>query len=229
MEKQQVFDALRAAIADGEPDAAAQAARQLVEDRANVLEALEVATAAIRLVGDRFQEGTCFLPELVTSADAMQAFLKVLLPHLRKDQVGGAIATKVVLATVKGDIHDIGKNIVGTMLKVSGFDVIDLGVNASPMKIIETAEDAGARFIGLSALMTTSVPFQQEVLDLLRELKLRQNFFVVLGGGPVTRDHAQTLGADGWAQNAVGAVRLMERLAGDPALTPAAQFVYEEN
>ena len=189
--------------------------------------------AGMNVVGDLFGAGKMFLPQVVKSARVMKKSVAYLTPYLEEEKrlsgTSGNPAAKILLATVKGDVHDIGKNIVATMLKISGFEVIDLGVNVAPMKIVETAEEAGARFIGLSALMTTSAPFQQEVLNLLRELRLRQKVFVVLGGGPVTRAHAESMGADGWARNAVGAVRLLERLAATPGMTPAAQFVYEES
>jgi methylmalonyl-CoA mutase cobalamin-binding domain/chain len=138
------------------------------------------------------------------------------------------VSGKVVLATVKGDIHTIGKDIVATMLTASGFEVIDMGVDVAPMELIKTAESARAQIIGLSALMTTSMPYQKEVVDLLTELKMRDAFWVIVGGGPVTPEYARSIGANGWAPNAGAAARLCGRLISSGGKPSSAEFLYEE-
>jgi methylmalonyl-CoA mutase cobalamin-binding domain/chain len=132
------------------------------------------------------------------------------------------------MATVKGDIHDIGKNIVCMMMSVSGLDVQDLGADVAPMEIVERAQQAEADIIGLSSLMTTSIPQMKEVIDLLEAMELRERFFVIVGGGPVTHDHAEQIGADGWARNAVGAVRICERLLSSGECPSKVEFACEE-
>jgi len=228
MDNTTLFEALEDAILDGAADEAAETARQILAAGGYLLPAVDAATAVIRRVGDRFGEGEIFLPELVQSAEAMHAFMEVLTPELEKAEGGGRRRGKAVVSTVKGDIHSIGKNIVATMLKAAGYEVIDLGVNVPPMDVIDTAERAGASVIGLSALMTTSMPYQQEVIALLNELGARDRFFVVVGGGPVTSAYAESVGADGWAADAGGAVRLIDRMLASGANPAGGQFFSEE-
>ena len=225
----QTVVSIRAAIMNGDEAEAAGVARQIVASGGNLAEAIEAATEAIRNVGDRFSEGECFLPELVTSAEAMQAFMEVLNPHLEKAGAQVRGGGKAVVGTVKGDIHSIGKSIVATMLKASGFEVVDLGVNVAPMELIDAAEKSGARVIGLSALMTTSMPYQHEVIKLLKELGARDKFWVILGGGPVTREWAAKIGADGWAGDAAAAVRVVDRMLASAERPAGSEFFHEAN
>jgi methylmalonyl-CoA mutase cobalamin-binding domain/chain len=190
--------------------------------------AIEAATEAIREVGDRFGEGECFLPELVMAAEAMQGFMEVLTPHLEQSDAQRRARGKAVVGTVQGDIHSIGKSIVATMLKASGYEVLDLGVNVAPMDLIDTAEKSGANVIGLSALMTTSMPYQKEVIKLLTELGARDKFWVVLGGGPVTNRYAENVGADGWAADAAAAVRVIDRMLASGGKPAGSTFYQEE-
>ena len=199
-------EALRNAILDGDEVAAAALADRMVDEGADLMSAVESASEVIREVGDRFGAGEVFLPEMVLAAEAMQAFMGVVTPHLGAEAVGAGGAT-VVVGTVKGDIHSIGKNIVATMLGAAGYKVVDLGVNVAPMEAIQEADRAGATIIGLSALMTTSMPFQKEVVALLDELGRRDDFWVMVGGGPVTAEYAAEIGANAWAPDAAGAVQ----------------------
>jgi trimethylamine corrinoid protein len=225
---QDLYDALKTAILEGDEARAAEIAGALAGRPDEVVGAVDVAIQAIRQVGDLFGEGEIFLPEMMLAAEAMQGFMKVAGPVLEKSSGHARTSAKVVLGTVKGDIHTIGKDITATMLSAAGYTVTDMGVDVSPMTMIQAAEQAGAQFIGLSALMTTSMPYQKEVVALLTELKMRDRFWVIVGGGPVTADYAQGIGANGWARNAAGAVRLCDRLlmsAGTPAM---AEFIAEE-
>jgi methylmalonyl-CoA mutase cobalamin-binding domain/chain len=119
---------------------------------------------------------------------------------------------RVVLGTVSGDLHDIGKNLVATMLTVGGFGVTDLGVNVSPLEFVKAAREQRANILALSSLMTASLPYQREVIDLLSEMGQRENYYVIVGGGPVTPEFARQIGADGWAENAAQATGLCRRL-----------------
>jgi methylmalonyl-CoA mutase cobalamin-binding domain/chain len=221
-------DALRAAILDGDDVQAARIAQEIANEPSAVEDAVKTAIQAIRHVGDLFGEGEIFLPEMMLAAEAMQAFMKIAGPELEKSTGQVRTSGKVVLGTVKGDIHTIGKDIVATMLSASGFEVNDMGVDVAPMDMIETAEKSGAQIIGLSALMTTSMPYQKEVIDLMNELNMRDAFWVIVGGGPLTAEYAASIGANGWARNAAGAVRLCERLLTCRGELSSADFVAEE-
>lgn len=210
------YDALRQAIVEGNEDLAVSLGSALLDSGDDVMVAVNAASDVIREVGDQFGAGELFLPEMVLAAEAMQGFMGVVTPHLEAEAAkeGGEVkkATKVVVGTVKGDIHSIGKNIVATMLGASGYEVIDLGVNVSPMDAIQEAERAGASIIGLSALMTTSMPFQKEVISLLNELDRRDDFWIMVGGGPVTREYAGAIGANGWGPDAAAAVQAADSI-----------------
>jgi trimethylamine corrinoid protein len=229
MSDETVFQNLKTAILDGDETQAAQLGKSIADkDEATLRKAMEIAVETIREVGDKFGTGEIFLPEMMLSADAMLAFTHEVSPALDKLTGEAKVSGKVVLGTVKGDIHSIGKDIVSTMLRASGFDVIDMGVDVSPMEMIKTAEQSGANIIGLSALMTTSMPYQKEVVDLLNELKRRDEFWIIVGGGPVTSDYAKGIGANGWAANAAAGARLCERLLGSGATPATAEFIAEE-
>jgi trimethylamine corrinoid protein len=217
---------LEASIVDCDAEAAVKAAEAIVEGGGNVMEAIDGAAAAIRRVGDSFQCGDIYLPELMRAGEAMKQCMGVLAPRVRA-QGGVKLKGKVIVGAVSGDIHDIGKNLVATMLSVNGFDVVDLGVDVQPMKFVDTALQEKAQFIALSALMTTSMPYQKDVLNCLREMGLRDKFYVVVGGGPVTLDYARGMGADGWGMTAIAAVRVCERLAEGSQPAPVSDVVIE--
>lgn len=223
-----LFERLKTAIVEGDDEESTAIAGEIVQEPSEVVGAVEVAIQAIREVGDRFGEGEIFLPEMMLAAEAMQAFMTEVGPELEKAGGQARASGKIVLGTVQGDIHTIGKDITATMLSASGFEVTDMGVDVSPMEMIQAAEKGGAQIIGLSALMTTSMPYQKEVVDLLNELKSRDDFYVIVGGGPLTAEYAQGIGANGWARNAAGAVRLCERLLRAAEAPSTATFVAEE-
>ncbi len=160
-------------------------------------------------VGRLFEAGEVFVPEMLVAARAMQTALNVLRPLLA--ETGEEPAAKVAIGTVAGDLHDIGKNLVGLMLEGAGFEVIDLGVDVSSEKFVQAAKD-GARVIGMSALLTTTMPAISSGLDALVEAGVRQNVTVVIGGAPVTQGFADQVGADGYATDAASAVRLIKGL-----------------
>ncbi|NUQ36505.1 MAG: cobalamin B12-binding domain-containing protein [Caldilineales bacterium] len=227
MDKQELLTQLYDSILDTEPEAAAAAAQAAIDAGVDAMEAIEVASEAIAEIGDMFEAGEIFLPSLMLAGEAMKQSMAILSRHLHSGQATQTKA-KVVIGAVSGDIHDIGKNLVATMLSVHGYDVIDVGVNVPPMEVIDVALREKARFIALSALMTTSMPYQQDVLNLLTETGARNRFFVIVGGGPVTSDYARRIGADGWGNSAVSAVRLCDRLLQSQETPPvSATFVQE--
>jgi 5-methyltetrahydrofolate--homocysteine methyltransferase len=165
-------------------------------------------------VGRRFEANEYFVPELLISARAMKAALEIIRPLLtaRGDQPLGRVA----IGTVKGDLHDIGKNLVGSLLEGGGFEVIDLGVNVTPEKFIATINEKKANIIAMSALLTTTMPSMKTTIDALKQAGVRDKVKVLIGGAPITQKYADEIGADGYSENAVGAVALAKK-----AVTPA--------
>lgn len=211
MDKEQLLAHLHDSILETEPDEAASAAQAVIDGGIDAFEAIQVASSAITKVGDLFESGDLYLPSLMLAGEAMKRSMGILSRHLSAEQASQKKG-KVVIGAVSGDIHDIGKNLVATMLSVHGYEVIDLGVNVPPMEVIDAAQRENARFIALSALMTTSMPYQRDVMELLTEMGVRNRFYVVLGGGPVTPEYARKIGADGWGLSAVSAVKVCDRL-----------------
>ena len=168
--------------------------------------------AGMAVVGEEFGRREIFLPDVLLAARAMQAGMEVLKPHLARD--GAPPAGRVVLGTVQGDLHDIGKSRVGILLRGAGWEVIDLGPDVPAARFLEAAESSGARVIGLSALLTTTMPRMGEVVSLLRERGLSGRVKVIVGGAPVTQAFADEIGADGWGFDADSAVRRVKALVG---------------
>ena len=166
--------------------------------------------AAMAEVGRLFEEGEFFVPEMLVAARTMQTGLTFLKPHLI--QAGVKSAGKIVLGTVKGDLHDIGKNLVGMMLEGAGFEVIDLGVDVPPEKFVEVVQAGDVKIIGLSALLTTTMPNMKSTISALKEASLRDNVKIMLGGAPLTDAYAEEVEADGYASDASRAVKLAKSL-----------------
>ncbi len=168
---------------------------------------------AMDVVGARFAEGNIFVPEMLVSAKTMSTGLDVVKPLLK----GGASrsAGTIVMGTVKGDLHDIGKNIVAIMLEGAGFQVIDLGVNLSVEKLIDEVRKNKPQLVGLSALLTTTLPEMQNVIQALKDQNLRESVKVMIGGAPVDERFAEKIGADGFAQDAARAVALARKLVAE--------------
>jgi methylmalonyl-CoA mutase cobalamin-binding domain/chain len=186
--------------------------------------ALEIITAGCQpsmdAVGRLFYEGEAFLPDLILAGRAMSAAMELLLPAL---QSGDAVAfqdERVVLGTVQGDLHDIGKNLVGTLIAVAGFRVTDLGIDVPTKKLLQTAIDTGASIIGTSSLLTTSNFYQRELIERASKMGVRDRFYFIVGGSSVTPEFARQIGADGWARSAVGATDLCKQLIQDGVPPP---------
>ncbi len=156
----------------------------------------EVLSPALREIGEKFSDGTIYLPELIMSAEAMQAAMDVLQPVLEARNEHVTVPGRVVIATVQGDIHDIGKNIVCSLLRANGFEVLDLGKDVPAAEIISKAETFKADVIGLSALLSTTLPYCRDVLKLLEEQGIREKYLVYIGGGAATPEYAHSIGAD---------------------------------
>jgi 5-methyltetrahydrofolate--homocysteine methyltransferase len=169
----------------------------------------EYMVPAMDEVGRRFEANEYFVPELLISARAMKASLELIRPILaaRGDQPVGRVA----IGTVKGDLHDIGKNLVASLLEGGGFEVIDLGVNVSPEKFIETVNTKQANIVAMSALLTTTMPSMKTTIDALKQAGVRDKVKILIGGAPITQKYADEIGADGYSENAVGAVALAKK------------------
>jgi 5-methyltetrahydrofolate--homocysteine methyltransferase len=163
--------------------------------------------AAMDVVGKEFGEGKIYMPEMLIAARAMKSGLEIVKPLL----VGGQIQSiaKVVIGTVQGDLHDIGKNLVGMMLEGAGAEVIDLGVDVSPQKFVEATQTHQPQFLGLSALLTTTMTSMKSTIEALEEAGLKQNVKILIGGAPITQGFADEIGADGFGSNAREAVELV--------------------
>ncbi len=206
---------VEAAVIDGDGDAAVDATRQALAEGFGAQKILaEGLMSGAEEIGRRFERGEYFLPELMMSGQALKAAMEVIRPALAQDVSSGTAQTsaRIVAATVQSDIHDIGKNIVVSMLTAAGFDVIDLGVDVPLKTIVDKAEEAGANIIAVSALLTTSMPYMRDLIDLLNIRGLRSKYKVMVGGAPVTEEWATSIGADGTARNAADAVRLARNL-----------------
>lgn len=166
------------------------------------------------IVGEKFSCGEYFLPDLIIAAEGMKKAMEILEPELRlRNQTADSLGT-VLLGTVKGDIHEIGKSLVGTMLSANGFKVHDLGVNVPTDNFIQKVQEINPDILGLSALLTTTMTVQHEIIQELVRVGVRKNVKVIVGGAPVTRSWAEEIGADGYAEDALGAVQLARKLVG---------------
>jgi 5-methyltetrahydrofolate--homocysteine methyltransferase len=165
---------------------------------------LDAMTSAMQVVGGRFQRNEIYVPEMLIAARAMKEAMAALEPVL----VGAGIHPEAtaILGTVKGDLHDIGKNLVGTMLEGGGFEVIDLGVNVTPEQFVAAVKEKNANLIAMSALLTTTMPAMRMTIDALQEAGVRQQVKVLVGGAPITSGFAVEIGADGYSESAAGAV-----------------------
>jgi len=171
----------------------------------------EFMVPAMDEVGRRFEANEYFVPELLISARAMKSALELIRPILvaRGDKPIGRVA----IGTVKGDLHDIGKNLVASLLEGGGFEVIDLGVNVTPEKFIETVKEKNANIVAMSALLTTTMPSMKTTIEALKQAGVRDKVKVLIGGAPITQKYADEIGADGYSENAVGAVALAKKAA----------------
>ena len=204
---------MRKSIIDGAPDTAAGLAERALGDGVPPLDAINNGyVAGMHDVGEQFARGQMFLPDMMASAEAMRAALAVLEPELTRLGTERPMAGVVVLGTTKGDIHEIGKILVGTMLTAHGFRVHDLGVDVPGEKFAAKAKETGADIVGVSALLTTTMRNQKDVIESLEKAGLRSRVKVMVGGAPVTRAWASEIGADGYAKDAMSAVILAREL-----------------
>jgi trimethylamine corrinoid protein len=208
----ELFAKAQEAIESGDADNAAQLARDGIEQGIDEIQLINKGfIPGINKVGDLFGEGQLFLPELIMSATAMQGVIEIINASLEKKGNRQAQG-KIVIGTVEGDLHDIGKTIVVSLLKANGFDVLDLGRDVPVNRFIEEAENFGADIIGTSALLTTTMTVQKDLIEALKERGLREKYKTVVGGAPVSERWAKRIGADAYAADATDSVRKIKEL-----------------
>ncbi len=208
-----IYEEMNQFVITGQKDAVARRTQELLDAGKDAKEILDRGLLpAMEVVGQKFQTGEFFVPEMLLAARAMSAGLELLKPLLEKSDVKPI--ARVVMGTVKGDIHDIGKNLVSMMLRGGGFEVIDAGVDVQPEKFIELVEQNQASLVGLSALLTTTMLGMKEVIETFERQGVRDKVKIMVGGAPVSEDFAHKIGADGYAKDAAEAVHLAKKLAG---------------
>ena len=215
-----LFAAMRQSIIDGEPEIVEKLAREALALGIDPLDAINHGfVQGVNFVGEQFGAGDMFLPDLVMAGEAMKMAVTVLEPEMKRRGSQREKLGTVVLGTVKGDIHEIGKTLVMTMLSASGFQVHDLGVDVPAERFVAKVREVNADLVGLSALLTTTMPGQRIVIDALVKEGLRAKVKVMVGGAPVSHAWAKEIGADGYGEDAMAAVALAKRLVGREAAT----------
>ncbi len=209
------LEIVKRALIGAELDAAVEAAQRLVDSGMDPKAILEEGMAVAMFdLGEMWKRGEVFLPEVVASAEVFKRCNAIVEPALLAQRGDDDAGVLVLLATVKGDLHDLGKNMVGAMLRTSGFEVTDLGKDVSADALLEQVAELRPTIVGLSALLTTTVPYQETVIRKLEGAGLRETVKVMVGGAPVTPEWADKIGADGYANNAPEAVEIARKLAG---------------
>lgn len=212
MSDEKILKDLQNAILGYDSTAAVRAAKAAIAAKMDPLVAIEKGfVPSIEEIGEKFEKMELYLPELMLAADAMRAGLALLLPLIPKGSKG-AKAT-IIMGTVQGDVHEIGKNIVSSMLMAGGFNVVDLGVDVKTIAFVEEAKKSGAKIIGASALMSSTIGSQKDIVDYLVSSGDRKKHAVLVGGGPTTKEWAKEIGADGCGMTAVEAVKLATKFA----------------
>ena len=203
-----IFEEMELAIIDGDEELCASLAQKAIDEGLDPAEAIDKGFAkGMRVLGDRFESGECFLPELLTAEDAMNAAMEILQPKIEQSQAHKEKRGKIVIGTIQGDVHDIGKNIVKLFMSVAGFEVIDVGRDVPVRTFIQTAQKEKADIIAASALMTTTMVYMPELIKQLKELGIRDQFKVMVGGAPVIKSWALEVGSDGYGLTAKEAVQ----------------------
>jgi corrinoid protein of di/trimethylamine methyltransferase len=215
MANERLFEQMAQAVIDGLPDRARSLATDALQAGIDPLAAINQGfKPGMDVVGDGFAKGELFIPDLMMSGEAMKAAIATLEPELLRRKQQRDVLGRVVIGTVQGDIHEIGKTLVATMLSANGFEVHDLGVDVSAQQFLDRVRQTNANVVGLSALLTTTLLNQETVILNLREAGLRDQVKVIVGGVPASPEWAEEIGADAYAENATEAVEVVKRLVG---------------
>jgi corrinoid protein of di/trimethylamine methyltransferase len=215
MANERLYEEMAKAVIDGLPDKARELAAEALRQGVDPLEAIDLGfKPGMDVVGEGFANGELFIPDLMMSGEAMKAAIAALEQELINRRQERTVLGKVVIGTVQGDIHEIGKTLVATMLSANGFEVHDLGVDVSATAFVDAVRETGANVLGLSALLTTTILNQESVILNLKEAGLRDRVKVIVGGVPASKEWAEEIGADGYAENATEAVEVVKSLVG---------------
>jgi corrinoid protein of di/trimethylamine methyltransferase len=210
----QLFEDIKNSVIDLDREECIKLVQNALDAGVNPLEVIENGLKkGIQIVGAKYEEGELFIVDLMMAASAMKAALELLEPHISADLKEKTSAGKVLIGTVEGDVHDIGKTIVSTLLTANGFEVVDLGTEVPASKFVEHVKQLKPDIVGMSALLTTTMPKMKEVIDALEKEDLRDSVKVMVGGAPVTQEFADKIGADGYAKDAEEAVKWAKELA----------------
>lgn len=213
MNSTQILENLKDAMVQIDVGSVVKLTQDTLAQNINPLDVIEKGLSpGMLFIGDKFNRGECYLPELIRAAETFNKAMELLEPEIMKRGEKQTSSGIVVLGTVKGDIHSIGKDILGMLLKTRGFEIHDLGVDVASSAFLNKAEEHSADIIAMSSLLTTTMPGQKEVIDLLKDKMLREKYIVMVGGGPVNQNWAGEIEADGYADTAEEAVRLAEEL-----------------
>ena len=211
--KEEIMANLARATLEGDDALAKQAAQDAITANLDISQAINDGLAkGMKVLGDKYEKFECFLPELMLGADAMEAGLAILRPKLLEKVGAKGLKGKVVIGTAFGDIHDIGKNLVSTFMSVAGFEVIDLGKDIPPRDYVKKAQEVDADIIAISCLVSPSMYYQRDIIDLLNAMGIREKYYVIVGGGPITIDWTKQIGSDGYGKYAEDGVKLCEEL-----------------
>jgi corrinoid protein of di/trimethylamine methyltransferase len=217
MKQNELLGQLQKSVIDGVPERASSYTVLLLEKGVDPLTIIDQALVpGIQFTGEQFSCGEMFLPDLMLASEAMQASLKLCNPELHRRGLSRKSLGRVVLGTISGDIHEIGKNLVGTLLSANGFEVFDLGVNVPVETFTQKALELKADLVGVSALLTTTMDGQRKVIEAIDQANLRPAVKIIIGGAPVTDGWAKEIKADGYSEDAIGAVTLAKRLLNIP-------------
>jgi corrinoid protein of di/trimethylamine methyltransferase len=210
----EVLESLRKAIVEYDSEEAANLARRAIQEKIDPIKTLAAMTAAIKQVGDGFGKGELWLPDLVGAADAMTSATPIIEEEIKRRGITRESLGTIVIGTVYGDIHTIGKTMVATLLIAGGFVVNDLGINVTSERFVEGIKKYKADILAMSALMTMTAPEQRKVIEILKKEELRDKVKIMVGGGAITQEFANSIGADGYDPTAPGAVKLARKLIG---------------
>ncbi|MCK4741231.1 MAG: corrinoid protein [Anaerolineales bacterium] len=214
MTEQEFYDKLAQAVIDGEGEIAIETAKAALAAGLDPMACINNGlTEGMNRVGDLFSSGEYYLPDLIIGGNAMKAAMEVLEPALSGNQEREVLG-KVVIGTVKGDLHEIGKTLVATLLSANGFQVIDIGIDKSPADFLNAAIEADADIVGASALLTTTMVVQEQIVEALEDAGLREKVKVMVGGAPVNQSWADQIGADAFGEDAISAVDIAKKLMG---------------
>lgn len=207
-----ILAGLKQSILDFDEDAALELAKKSLAEGVDPVEAVGALAEGLNELGEKFERMEVFLPEIMLASDAFKNALSVLEPEIKKKNSEGKKAIPIVIGTVQGDIHQVGKDMVATFLATAGFEVYDLGVDVAPSRFLEEARRLGAKVIAAASLMSTTRPVQKDLIEFLEAKGVRDEFIVLVGGGVVTQDWANEIKADGYGQDAIATVELAKKL-----------------